>query len=88
MPTVKQLVAPGNRVSFTKYFDGQLWYRVLEPCCCATEFTSTGFEFPVPIADIGNATFLAEDKALLFMWYIRKHLEMLEIAKADEAGNG
>lgn len=54
-------------VRFTRYFDGQLWYK-----------TESGFEFPVPVSEIGNATFLAEDRAMLFMRYIRKHAEMIE----------
>lgn len=55
-----------GRVTFQYYRDGNLWYR-----------TETGFDFPVPIADTGNATFLAEDKAMLFMRYIRKHMAVL-----------
>jgi hypothetical protein len=74
--TLKQLVAPGNTVRFTRYFDGQLWYAV------------NGFEFPVPVSDIGTATFLAEDKAILFMRYIRKHLAMLDEARDDGGSNG
>jgi hypothetical protein len=38
----------------------------------------------VPIDDIGNATSLAEDKAILFMRYIRKHLNTLEDARAEQ----
>jgi hypothetical protein len=45
-----------------------------------------GFEFPVPISDAGTATFLAQDKAILFMRYIRKHLEYLK--KSIEQKNG
>ena len=48
------------------YFDGNLWY-------C----TETNFSFIVPISDTGTATFLATDKGILFMRYIRKHMEML-----------
>lgn len=55
----------GN-VKFQYYRDGQLYYK-----------TEPGMLFPVPIEDIGNATFLAEDKAILFMRYIRKHLESI-----------
>lgn len=54
-------------VKFQYYRDGNLWYQ-----------TETGVLFPVPISDIGNATFLAEDKALLFMRYLRKHFATLE----------
>jgi len=60
---IKEMVANGKRVKFTRYFDGNLWY-----------VTENGFEFPVPVSDIGNATFAAEDKAMLFMRYIRKHI--------------
>jgi hypothetical protein len=46
--------------------------------------TECGFEFPVPTEDIGNATFLAEDKAMLFMRYIRKHLDVIASSKTTE----
>jgi hypothetical protein len=35
----------------------------------------------VPLADIGTATLLAEDKALFFMRWIRRHIEVMEPAK-------
>ena len=54
-------------VDFTFYRAGHLYY-----------VTEMGLEFAVPIDDIGDATFMAEDKAILFMRYIRKHLEQLE----------
>ena len=62
-----------KKVHFSFYREGELWYK-----------TDDGFEFPVPISDIGNATFLAEDKAILFMRYIRKHLEMIEKAREEQ----
>lgn len=37
--------------------------------------TESGLVFPVPISDCGEATFQAEEKAILLMRYIRKHLE-------------
>lgn len=67
-PTIKQLVQYG--VQFTHYKDGNLWYRV----------KVYDFAFPVPIADVGNATFLAEDKGILFMRYIRKQHALVEEA--------
>lgn len=69
---LKEMVKDQKRVRFAFYRDGQLWYR-----------TECGFEFPVPISDVGNATLLAEDKALLFMRYIRKHIATVEAARAD-----
>ena len=68
---IKEMVRDGKTVSFTHYKDAELWYR-----------TECGFAFPVSIADTGNATFLAKDKAILFMRYLRKHIDMLAEAKA------
>jgi hypothetical protein len=64
--SIKDLVK-NKRVSFSFYRAGELWYE-----------TSDGFLFPVPIKDIGDATFMKEDKAILFMRYIRKYREELE----------
>ena len=68
--SIKEMVAEGRKVRFVHYKLGELWYR-----------TETGFEFPVPVSDCGDGMFLAEDKAILFMRYIRKHLAYLEEAK-------
>jgi hypothetical protein len=38
--------------------------------------TENGFEFRVPIEDTGDASFLAKDKAITFMRYIRKELAL------------
>lgn len=54
-------------VNFSHYFDGNLWY----------ETSTTNFLFPVPVSDTGTAKFLATDKAMLFMRYVRKHMELL-----------
>ncbi len=87
--TLKAMIGNGNLANFTRYFDGNLWYEVRY----STDYTGTpsdlytgafsSLEFPVPVADIGGATFLAQDKAILFMRYIRKHMEMLEKAKTE-----
>jgi hypothetical protein len=68
--TLKEMVSGDQKVRFTRYLDGNLYYT-----------TSCGFEFPVPTSDVGNATFLAEDRAMLFMRYIRKHLKLIEDSK-------
>ena len=70
MKTVKELVK-GTTVSFRYYFDKALWYGV----------DGKDFVFPVPINDIGNATFNATDKGILFMRYIRKHIETIKEAQ-------
>lgn len=73
MSTLKSmLITPEGaprKVRFVRYRAGNLWYA-----------TESGFEFPVPVSDAGEATFLAEDKASLFMRYIRKHLEAIRVA--------
>jgi hypothetical protein len=81
---IKQLVKSTNQVQFLRYFDGALWYAVVEPDLNSDDGWSANlFEFPVPIADIGNATFYAHDKATFFMRYIRQHLDMLETARKE-----
>ena len=69
MSIVKML--KDKEVEFVRFHDMQLWYK-----------TECGFEFPVPVEDIGNATFMAKDKAVLFMRYVRKYKLMLDKAKA------
>ena len=63
MMNILEMVKDNKKVNFVFYRDSSLWYK-----------TEDGFQFPVPINDVGNATFLAQDKAILFMRYIRKHL--------------
>lgn len=69
--SLKDMVSDNKRAKFSYYRDGSLWYT-----------TEDGFLFPVPIEDIGNATFNNEEKALLLMRYIRKHLKTIETAVA------
>lgn len=63
--TIKEHIK--GKVTFEKYQKGELFYK-----------TETGLVFPVPISDCGDAAFLKEDKAMLFMRYIRKHLENVQ----------
>ena len=74
MRALKEMVKNDQKVRFSFYRDGSLWYE-----------TECGFRFPVPAADVGTATFLAEDRAILFMRYIRKHLASLDEARRDQA---
>lgn len=69
MSKIKDLVKD-QEVHFIFYRDQKLWYS-----------TDSGYEFPVPIDDIGNATFNRNEKAILFMRYIRKHMELEEEAR-------
>jgi hypothetical protein len=70
MRTLKEMIVNNQKVKFSFYRDNQLWYE-----------TECGFRFPVPISDTGTATFLAEDRAILFMRYIRKQMIALDDAR-------
>tara|TARA_R110001592_G_scaffold162601_1_gene396186 strand:+ start:177 stop:398 length:222 start_codon:yes stop_codon:yes gene_type:complete len=65
--TLKEIVK-NNKVYFSYYRAGHLYYTV-------TLKNSEKYSFPVPIQDIGEATFLNEDKAIIMMRYIRKALK-------------
>lgn len=56
-------------VHFVEYRKDNLWYTI------------SGYEnfvFPVPIEDTGDGIFKSNDKGMLFMRYIRKHLEAIK----------
>ncbi len=57
------MVRDNKKVHFQFYKQKELWYK-----------TECGFEFPVPIDDTADGIFLNEDKAMMFMRYIRKHI--------------
>jgi hypothetical protein len=59
-------------VTFLFYKEGDLWYT-----------TECGFKFPVPISDTGTASMNSEDKAILFMRWIRKQIDVVNIIKAE-----
>jgi hypothetical protein len=77
--TVKDLVKDNKIAEFSKYFDGSLWYRIYLVVDKGTHSQSEIYEFPVPVADIGTATFNATEKSLLLMRYIRKAMEDLTL---------
>ena len=64
----KDMVRNNKKVTFIFYRQKELWYK-----------TECDFEFPVPIDDTGNGVFLNEDKAMMFMRYIRKHIETIKV---------
>lgn len=67
MYNIKDMVGGNKKVRFVRFRKGELFYQ-----------TECGFEFPVPTNDTGDASFLAEDKAMMFMRYIRKHIKDIE----------
>ena len=74
---IKQIVQ-GTEVRFVRYRRGVAYYAVHVPATAAT------YQFPVPLTDIGDATLLARDKAILFMRYIRKALEEGTFTQVNE----
>lgn len=64
-----------GQVHFDFYREGEMWYK-----------TDSGFNFPVPTSEAGTACFLRDDKALLFMRYIRKHMELIDKAVKEATG--
>ena len=73
MRTLKEMVQGDKKVRFAFYRDRALHYE-----------TEDGFVFPVPISDAGSATFNAEERSILMMCYIRKHLETIKRARAEQ----
>jgi len=69
-------IVKDNTVHFAKYRQGYAYYTVRVPS------EGADFIFPVPLSDIGDATLLATDKAMVFMRYIRKAIEEKTFVKA------
>lgn len=65
-----------NKVYFSRYRKGFLYYHI--------KYNGGIWEFTVPTSDIGDATFLNEDKAIMFMRYIRKAIEDSEFVRVGD----
>jgi hypothetical protein len=63
---LKDLVKNGKKVRFSYYRDHEFWYQ-----------HEDGLLFPISLqeANAGRATFLAEDKAIYFMRWMKKYIE-------------
>jgi len=70
---VKEIVNNNQQVEFMRFQQGELWYKA-----------ENGFEFPVPVDDTGLAAFNSKDKAMLFMRWIKRHLDYIEAAKSGK----
>ena len=64
---IKRAVQNGAKVTFQFYRKGDLWYQ-----------TAYGETFSVPVSDVGDGVFMAEEKGILFMRYMREWNEALE----------
>ena len=74
MHNVKDLVSHGKVARFVYYRDQALHYE-----------TEDGFLFPVPIGETGSATYNKEEKVMLLLRYIRKHVAYLQKLKGKES---
>lgn len=66
LPTLGSLVKGDKRTRFKCYGDDTLWYEV------------EGFEYPITREEAKGGIWLPEEKAILHMRWIRKHLEFLQ----------
>jgi hypothetical protein len=66
---IKDFISKGKYVYFDSFRAGIFYYKVYKGD------TNIGYQFQVPIEDIGGATLLHEDKAITFMRWIRKSIE-------------
>lgn len=66
MNSITEMVK-NKKVRFKYYRENKLYYE-----------TECGFVFPVEIEDTGTASFLAEDKAILFMRWIGKAVKEIK----------
>jgi hypothetical protein len=64
---IKNMVRNGRKVTFVRFRKNELIYK-----------TDCGFEFPVPVDDTGDGVFYAQDKAMMFMRYIRKQIKLAQ----------
>ena len=60
-------IVKDNTVTFKFYKNNELFY--------GTFYKGKQYVFPVPIEDVGTATLLNTDKAMLFMRWIRKAID-------------
>jgi hypothetical protein len=70
VPSLKDCVGADKKVRFVKCVDGELTYAC-----------ENGFEFTIPPEDLVGATFLAEDKSMFFMRWIRRRIEFVKTWK-------
>lgn len=66
-------IVKDNKVMFSHLRKGYAYYNVT--------VNGETFVFPVSLEDIGDATLLNEDKAIIFMRYIRKSIDSKEFIK-------
>lgn len=69
---IKDLVSKEHVVAFDSYRAGFFYYNVFNINKVPDGET---YQFTIPVEDIGNATLMATDKAIIFMRWIRKAIQ-------------
>ena len=71
---IKEIIKD-NTVTFGYYRAGHLFYNV--------NYDEDIYMFPIPINDIGDATFSKNNKAIFFMRYIKKAIDEKTFVKTN-----
>ena len=66
-------IIENNEIDFLFYRASVMYYGI--------KYKGIDYQFPVRLDDIGDATLLNKDKAILFMRYVRKAIENNEFVK-------
>ena len=79
MAVIKEQVNQGQKVTFQYFRDDEFWYK-----------TDKGLLFPVSLkeAQAGRATFLAQDKAIYYMRWIKRYIEACKKEANENSNNG
>lgn len=85
---IKELIK-NNRVYFDHYRQGNFYYNLIVPTPQDQIVNEAipmwahydQYQFTVPLEDIGTATLMDQDKAILFMRWIKKALEEKTLIK-------
>ena len=67
-------IIKNNEVTILFYRAGVIYYGI--------KYNEVDYQFPVRLDDIGDATLMTKDRAILFMRYIRKSIIDNEFVKA------
>ena len=88
LPDIKSLVKYPGPVKFVRCEDRKLWYAAhyFDGDPSATQYVEE-FRFPVDVVDTDGATFLAEDRPIFFMRWMRQHLDYLRGAEANPSAD-
>lgn len=74
---IKSLVQETCKLQCVREHDGQM--------AAIYETFPSGFKFPVPISDMSNGTFNAEERGFTLMRWIKKAIKVIETPSIEES---